>query len=93
MKLLNDENVHTAFKIQSKISWQAGDIKIEDKKDITINSDSYTKGTKIYINDKWAHTKPIIINEIDKDLIVYNHIKDLIVNVEDKYYKINVINH
>lgn len=82
MKLLNDHNVNTAIKRQSKIHWDLGYVIIQDKGNIIINSNSYTKRDKIYnIHNWWLDTKPIIIHNIVKDLVVYKHIsKDLIIH-------------
>lgn len=61
-KLLNNENVTTAIKVQSKTDWMKGEVRIYDKENITIKSDSYTKREKIFINNKWLDTKPNVIN-------------------------------
>lgn len=38
---------------------------------IWLNGDAYKKRTKVFLSDKWIDTKPIIINLIDKSLVVY----------------------
>lgn len=87
MELLNNNNVKTAVKSESKINWQKGDVKIQDKQ-ITLYSSSFTKRTKIFINGKWVDTRPIYINDLVKDLIIYNQVKDLIVINTKKYSNI-----
>lgn len=69
-KLLNNINVTTAVKSQSKADWSKGEVKIEDI-EVTLYSDSYKKRDKIYNNNLWINTKPIFINQIDKSLIKY----------------------
>lgn len=61
-KLLSNENVTTAIKVQSKTDWMKGEVRIYDKENITINSNSYTKREKIYMNNKWLDTKPNVLN-------------------------------
>ena len=61
-KLLNNINVNTAIEYESKIDLVKGEVKITDKKNITINSNSYRKRDKIYINNKWIDTKPKFID-------------------------------
>lgn len=72
LKLLNNENVNTAIKTMSKIDWVQGDVKIFDKENITINSNSYTNRIKIFKNNKWIDTKPIIIDKSVNSLIQPN---------------------
>ena len=55
------------IKKQSKMSWERGDVIISDKKDVKINSNSYTKRTKLYKNGLWTDTKPLILS---KDLSI-----------------------
>lgn len=76
-----------------KKNWSIGDVKIFDKENITINSDSYTKRTKITSKGLWVNTKPnilykkdyhtfsknIYINYFDKELIIYRPNTSLIV--------------
>lgn len=43
-----------------------------------ISNESYTKRLKVYnLEDNWIETKPVILNEIDKDLIVYRYMTSL----------------
>lgn len=70
--LLHDKNVYTAKKKQSKIDWSIGHVVIEEKDNITINSNNYTKRVKIHSDEVWVDTKPVFINNIDKSLIPYN---------------------
>ena len=70
--MLNNQNINTAIKRLSKIYWDLGYVNIEDK-NITVASDSFTKRIKVYNNNMWTNTKPIIINEIDKSLTLYYH--------------------
>lgn len=79
LKLLNNRNISTAVKTQSKMYWDLGYVSIENKNNIKINSNSYTKRYKLFNSDKrWVDTKPIFINNIDKDLVVYQY-KNLVV--------------
>ena len=72
IKLLNNKDVKTAVKRLNKIHWVLGYVHIEDKQNIIINSNSYLKHDKIYNQyNKWIDTKPIFINKIVKDLVVY----------------------
>ena len=65
VKLLNNENINTAVKPMSKIDWINGQVSIFDKENVTLNSNAYTKRTKIYNSDnKWIDTKPNVINNI-----------------------------
>jgi len=45
--LLVNKNIHRAHKIYSTINWERGDVVINTKDNITLNS-SYTKRVKIY---------------------------------------------
>ena len=93
IQLLNNKNIKTGIKRVSKSDWELGHVLIEDKYNITIHSNSYTKRVKIYNNhDMWIDTKPIFINKIVKDLVVYKQEKDLIVyqNVYVNKSNINV---
>lgn len=47
--LLVNKNIHRAHKIYSTINWERGDVVINTKDNITLNS-SYTKRVKIYNN-------------------------------------------
>lgn len=77
--LLQNKNVYTATKKQSKIDWSVGHVVIEEKDNITINSDSYTKRAKIYNDEVWVDTKPVFINDMDKSLIPYKINRSFIV--------------
>ena len=73
LTLYNNTSVKTAVKVQSKTNWNLGYVEIKDT-NITINSDGYIKRDKIYDkNSKWVNTRPIIINEIYKDLVLYKN--------------------
>ena len=75
LKLLNNKNVETAVKTQSKVNWNLGYVAIEHKGQIKISSNSYTKREKLFNSDnKWINTKPIFVNRIVKDLVVYEYI-------------------
>ena len=71
INLYHDNNI-TGIRKQSKINWGKGDVKISDK-NIVLNSDGYTKRSKIYSNKTWINTKPLVINTIDTSLIPYNN--------------------
>ena len=58
-KLLNNIDINTALKITSHIDWSLGHVVIGEK-DITLKADSYKKRAKVYHNDKWVDTKPIV---------------------------------
>lgn len=47
MDLLNNKNVSTGVKTQSKLDWDKGDVSIFDS-NVTINSNSYVKRRKIW---------------------------------------------
>lgn len=98
IKLLNNKNVETAIKTQSKIHWDLGYVSIEDKPKIKINSKSYTKRNKIFNTyNKWLNTNPFFLNKIIKDLnlnivlyeskglILYNNIRFLVINRSSLY--------
>ena len=76
INLYHDNNI-TGIRKQSKINWGKGDVKISDK-NIVLNSDGYTKRSKIYSNKTWINTKPLVINTIDTALIPYNNKTSLI---------------
>lgn len=79
LELLNNNNVKSAIKRVTKTHWNLGYVLIKDD-EVTINSNSYTKRDKIYNNNKLIDTKPICINKIDKDLVLYkNKSLDLII--------------
>lgn len=79
LKLLNNKNIYTAVKTQSKMYWDLGYVSIENKDMIQINSNSYTKRIKLFnCDNKWVDTKPIIINQWTK--------KDKISKLEGKQF-------
>ena len=92
LTLYNNINVK-AVKVQSRTNWSLGFVEIKDTK-ITINSNSYIKRDKIFDKDgKWINTKPIIINEIDKALVLYQHkCLDLVIYKNVHQLKFKVIN-
>ena len=69
LDLLNEKNIKHAVKTESKIDWNAGDVKIADKF-VTINSDCYTKRAKLYIDNKWVDTSPLSLR---LDLVTYKN--------------------
>ena len=77
LTLLNNQNINTAVKVESKINWKIGDVKINSK-NISINSNSYNKRSKIFDLYNWIDTRPLFINTLDTSLIVYNNNKSII---------------
>ena len=72
INLLNNQDINTAVKRQSKAHWDLGYVVIEDKENIIINSNSYTKREKIFDkSNKWLDTRPIYENKIDYAVVVY----------------------
>ena len=64
-------------------------MKINDKP-ITIYSDSYIKRTKVYDSyNKWIDTKPILVNNIDKNLIPYKDKELVVYKANKQVYKAN----
>ena len=63
---LNNKNI-VATKFNTKTNYQKASVLIE-KKNVIINSDSYTKREKIF-NKKgiWIDTKPLIFNNIKQN--------------------------
>ena len=79
LNLLNGIDVTTSVKTESKTDWSKGEVVMKDKENIVIHSKIYVKCTKIYdINGKLIDTKPLIIYDIDKSIVLYTR-KDLIV--------------
>jgi hypothetical protein len=78
IKLLNNKNINTAIKRESKMNWALGDVKIQDK-NVTITSTGYTKRNKIFIQNNWVNTAPLIINQIDKSVVPYYNNRSLII--------------
>lgn len=76
-KLLNNTNIDTAIKRESKINCTIGDVKITDK-NVNILADSYTKRNKNFIEGKWVDTRPLIINYLDKSIVLYTNRLSLI---------------
>lgn len=66
LSLLNNVAVK-GVKRYSKTDWEKGDVIIYDNDNITINSNSYTKRTKILANNIW----------VDKLLVINNYIKPI----------------
>lgn len=83
VNLLNDSNIDTAIKTESKINWDIGHVTIGDKM-VNINSNSYTKRLKVKIYGKWVDTKPLIINNINKSIIIYKNNFSLITYSDTK---------
>nr|YP_010692871.1 putative DNA polymerase-like protein [Periconia digitata]WCA44870.1 putative DNA polymerase-like protein [Periconia digitata] len=70
--LLLTNNDVVGIKTQSKKDWFIGHVKIFDK-EITIHSDNYTKRLKITdLKGYLLDTKPKVINNLNKKLILYN---------------------
>ena len=59
-KLLKNEDVNTAIRITSHIDWSLGHVVIGEKL-VTLKADSYKKRDKVYHNDKWIDTKPMVL--------------------------------
>lgn len=92
INLLNNKNIETAVKTQSKIYWDLGYVAIENNK-IKINSNSYSKRDKIFNSDnKWVNTKPIFVNKIVKDLVLYEHKHLVVYNNNTRFVIINKTN-
>lgn len=73
VNLLGNKNVTTAIKFSSELDWNKGTVSIKDI-NVTINSNSYTKRSKLLnFNKQWVNTAFLFINEIDKDLICYEN--------------------
>lgn len=73
ISLYNETSITTAVKTISKRDWDTGSVSIEDKEDITINFDSYTKRTKIYnLSNRWIDTLPLFINTELTALVLYS---------------------
>lgn len=83
MNLLNDHNIDTAIKTESKTNWDLGHVTIGEKM-VNINSDSYTKRLKVKVDGKWINTKPLFINTIDKSIVVYKNNFSLITYSDPK---------
>lgn len=83
VNLLNDSNIDTAIKTESKINWDIGHVTIGDKM-VNINSDSYTKRLKVKVDGKWVDTRPLVINNINKSIIIYKNNFNLITYSDPK---------
>lgn len=70
LSLIDNVDVKTSLKTQSKIDWTKGFVKIVENK-VTLNSNSYKKRIKIYKENRWVDTSPICINEINTSIILY----------------------
>ena len=64
----NNQNIK-AIKSNTKTNYKEGYVNI-DTKEITLKYDAYTKREKIFNNNIWIDTKPLIIN-LFKDIILY----------------------
>lgn len=76
INLLNNKNTYeNAIKTTSKTDWNLGQVIIASKDDIKISNESYLKRLKVYnLEDKWIETRPIIINGIDKKVVIFLYI-------------------
>ncbi len=61
IKLYKGNNIKTGKKTYSTTNYSEGSVLISNKR-ITLNADSYTKRTKIYKDNVWIDTKPLIYN-------------------------------
>lgn len=59
--MYNMDIINYATKTTSSINYQEGSVIIRNKKDITLNTNVYTKRERIFENGKWIGTKPLII--------------------------------
>ena len=59
-KLLDNVDVNTAIRTTSHIDWSLGHVVIGEK-DVTLKADSYKKRDKVYHNNKWIDTKPLVL--------------------------------
>ncbi len=70
---MNNININTSIKSESKIDWNLGQVEINDKF-ITIKSNSYINSNKVYNDNIWVNTLPLIIN-INLSLVKYKEKK------------------
>ena len=95
LDLLYGKNIKSAIRTQSVKDWRKGVVSIEDIQ-LIMSTDSYKKRTKTIITELgnlWVDTRPIIINELDKSLVLYKN-KFLVVyklwNCVSKSYLANI---
>ena len=68
-----------AVKVSSFRDYAKGSVVIKTKKDVKLNPSYYNKRVRLYNNNnQWVSTKPLIINTVCKDIILYQN-KDLII--------------
>ena len=60
LTLLNNQNINTAVKVESKINWEIGNVKINSK-NVCINSNSYIKRSKLYKSGLCINTNLYIL--------------------------------
>jgi hypothetical protein len=80
LKLLNNININTSIKSESKIDWNLGQVEINDKF-ITIKSNSYINSNKVYNDNIRVNTLPLIIN-INLSLVKYKEKKKNLYSLE-----------
>lgn len=62
--LLNNRNVNTAIKVSSNKDWRKGSVSISNI-NVTLNSDSYERRTKILNNQgQWVDTEPFLMDHL-----------------------------
>ena len=88
--LLNNKNVETAVKRQSKTYWDLGYVVIDDKEKIKINFNSYIRREKLFNTDnhkEWINTKPLVICDNEPKDSVDSAEADLLTN--NKKFTVN----
>lgn len=90
VKLLNNSNINTTVKMYSQKDWTLGQVTIGEK-NVTLNSNSYTKRTKLFENNTWVDTKPNLLNITSQLAITHyetkNNLMSFIYYVIDKISK------
>lgn len=77
--MLEKKDIENVTKVQSKKDWEIGHVVISEEK-VKIFYNSYNKREKLYdLKGYWINTKPKLINSIDKQLVLYKPINQLIV--------------
>lgn len=64
--MYNGEDIKTAIKSASITDYSQGSVVINEK-EITLNAKSYLKRNKIYKDNVWIDTKPLMVENINNE--------------------------
>ena len=88
-KLYKGESIYTGVRSEAQINWSKCEVRITDRENMLLSSDSYTKREKIYMDNRWVDTKPKVIDNLSSNnstVLNYGKTKSQVSNNTKKAY-------